>query len=39
LGTIFRGIIPFIITLFVMILLITIFPTIVTFVPKLLFNY
>jgi TRAP-type C4-dicarboxylate transport system permease large subunit len=39
LGTIFKGVIPFIITLFVMIVIVTIFPTIVTFVPKLLFNY
>jgi tripartite ATP-independent transporter DctM subunit len=38
LGTIFRGIIPFTITLSVMIAIITFFPTIVTFVPKLLFG-
>jgi TRAP-type C4-dicarboxylate transport system permease large subunit len=39
LGTIFRGVIPFIITLAVMIVIITVFPTLVTFVPKLLFDY
>jgi tripartite ATP-independent transporter DctM subunit len=38
LGTIFKGIIPFTITLFVMIAVITFFPGLVTFVPRLLFG-
>jgi tripartite ATP-independent transporter DctM subunit len=38
LGTIYKGIIPFAIALFVAIVIIIIFPQIVTFVPRLLFN-
>jgi tripartite ATP-independent transporter DctM subunit len=39
LGTICWGALPFCLTLFVMIVIITFFPTLVTFVPKLLIDY
>ena len=38
LGTIYRGALPYIITILVMIAIITVFPTLATFLPDLIFN-